>query len=222
MNNSTTQPRKNDRFLADWKDALKAELILGIDDEAKFFPAAVADLSLTGCAVRADLTQTLRPLVAVLRILDQSGRSILEAAGRVCWDRQTTMTTRTLGLKFRRSLPEPLLEELVQEGWVSRRELPRESLNCPIGVRRTAGKTPIEKATLADRSRTGVRLITDQPLEVGERVLVTLPVDAEGKTPGGMVAIVWSRETDERSEAGAVYLNLTSGHTINDADLLAL
>ncbi|SRR6056297_369586 len=213
----TTQPREEARFLTDWNHALKAELILKIDDDARIFPATVADVSLTGCAVRADLPQAVRPQVAVLRVLHQAGGTVLEAAGRVCWDRQTSMAARKLGLKFRRALPERLLQELIQQGWVSRREHPREHLGMAVNVRRTAGKSVVQQAGLSDRSRTGVQLATDQLLEIGERVLVTLPADAEGRKASGMVAVVWSRKTDLRCEAGGIYVNLTSSHAISEA-----
>lgn len=204
-------PRDNDRFQSDWSDALRADFIIGIDDNATAFSAEMADISLTGCSVKCDLPHNLNPQVAVLRVYGSEDQVLFEAAGRVCWSRRAAVTSRTFGLNFRRPISQQLLLLLIEQGYVSRREHPREAIRLPVSLRRTSGKAAVTSSLLIDRSRSGVQLSTDLPLEINERILVTLPTGESG-----MVVVVWTRGEGERYECGAMFQNLTSSRALNE------
>ncbi|MEM9644754.1 MAG: PilZ domain-containing protein [Planctomycetota bacterium] len=204
--------RASARFMTDWSASLKSHLIVGINDQAQVFDAEIADISLTGCAVRCSLPHGVFPQVGVIRIFDHRGECILEAAGQICWGRQTNVTTQTFGIRFRCPIRQEILDDLVESGWVSRREHAREEVDAPIAIRRTAGKPCISEAQIIDRSQSGLCFTADKPLEVNEMILVSLPSGASG-----MVVVMWCKTETDGHRCGALFQNLTSSQNLNQS-----
>lgn len=206
--------RKNERFAADWANVIPGELILATEDQPRSFEAVLADMSLSGCAVRCKLPHGLKARVAVLRIKSSDNHVTSDIAGRVCWIRKTSVSASTLGLVFRRRISEEFLNEMITNGLVSRRDQPRECIDVAVQLRRTAGKPLVGQAMLLDRSLSGVQLLTEQPLEPEERILLTVP---DGHC--GAVSVVWSKLGHRGWETGARFQNRTSSDWINSAVL---
>ncbi|WP_145300222.1 PilZ domain-containing protein [Crateriforma conspicua] len=212
MSDEQPPQRKDDRYRWTSSMSLWAELIVGFDDQPKVFDSQIIDVSQSGCAVQADLPPEIRPQVGIIRIFGSQDDVVVEAAGRICWDKHTSLSSRSFGMKFRRELHPELLERLIHEGHISRREHPREVVGIDVTVRRTAGKTLINSAQLIDVSRSGLQIATDEALEIGERILVTLPTG-----PSAAVKVRWARPSQSGHCAGVAFENLTGSRAINEA-----
>ncbi|MEM9586211.1 MAG: PilZ domain-containing protein [Planctomycetota bacterium] len=211
MSHSDSPDRSSDRFGVSSDIAIPAEMLVGLDDEIRSFPCRLADISVNGCAVRVTMAPNQAPTVAVIRFKDLADVPDLEVAGRVCWARQTSVGTMTLGFRFRRPISADTLSSMIDSGWVSRRHSRRIKANLPVSVRRKLGQQPIEVAELIDVSGCGLQLSTEHALQVGEQVLISTP---EGVS--APVTIVWSTN-EQPSRSGAGFLNAGVCRTFVDA-----
>lgn len=210
--------RQADRFLAKNSGDLNAELLVLSNDEVLSFPVELADISETGCAVQMSTGLTEGVSVAILRIQDLDQTFNIEVAGRLCWNQQTSLGANTFGFQFRRPMPSETIDEMVDNGWVTRRTEYRTTAKTEIEVRRSHGLQAVKQATLEDFSMTGIRLNLDTNLDVGERVLVSQHSPNDKKSPVvGSVTVKWVRPVGDSFECGCIFQNLASSRAINQA-----
>lgn len=219
----SSQDRQNDRFHAEKSGDLDAKLIILNEDEAVTLPCQLADISVSGCAVRVKEMSSKDVRVAVLRMTDQDGIVDLEVAGRLCWNQQTSVGSTTFGFSFRREMPAETINEMVNAGLITRRQEARISSGIEIQVRRAYGMPAVDHATLEDFSTTGVRLQIDRPIAIGERLLLCKFDEANSagseatRSVSGSVTVKWIRPSGELFECGCVFQNLASSQAINDS-----
>ncbi|TWT92991.1 PilZ domain-containing protein [Neorhodopirellula pilleata] len=220
--------RQSDRFYSKNSEELAADLLILEGDDVLAFPVRLADISETGCAVEISAQFNRDIPVAILRIRDIGGTVNLELAGRMCWNQRTSLGANTCGFCFRRPLSNEIIDQMVDNGWVTRRLEPRVRTGAIVEVRRAHGLPTIGMATLQDFSMTGIRLTLNSEVEVGERLLISnraevdqYDVDAALKSTkriaNGGVTVKWVRPTDDGYECGCVFQNLAASRAINDA-----
>lgn len=212
MTAPNSQNRSRDRFAARNASEFESELLVLKENELVAYPCRLADISVGGCAVRATTINPQEVSVAVLRMKDRSGHVDLEIAGRLCWIQQTSVGGNTFGFRFRRNMDPDVIDQMVSQGLVTRRQEERVAYGATIQVRRSHDKPAIGYATLEDFSTAGARLRCDQPLDIGERLLITT---TEGSS--GSVQVMWNRETESGFECGCVFQSLTAARSINDS-----
>ncbi|MCM2371383.1 PilZ domain-containing protein [Aporhodopirellula aestuarii] len=208
----SAQNRSCDRFRARNTENLIAELLVLQEDDVVRHPCQMADISVGGCAVKVSLAHPEEMSVAVLRIRDKSGAIDLEVAGRLCWNQQTSVGSNTFGFRFRRLMDGKVIDQMVAEGLVTRRQEARTTVGTKIQLRRAHGHPTVKVATLEDFSTTGVRIHSDQELSVTERLLLTTPSGASGS-----VSVKWVKPFGNQFECGCIFQNLNSARAINDA-----
>lgn len=206
------QNRTSDRFYAKHRDRLKAVVVILRDDIVKEYECQLADLSQGGCAIRAKLGEDSNVTIAVLRINAPTLGIELEVAGRLCWNQQTSVGSNTFGFRFRRSIDLDLIDQMVNEGLITRREEERMQVGMPVQVRRAHGKSEVNDVVLEDCSASGMRITLLGQVEPSERLLISTPSGVSGT-----VTVIWLRRTeDDRCECGCVFQNLRSARAIND------
>ena len=120
-------------------------------------------------------------------------------------------------------MPLETINQMVDAGLVTRRQEARISSGIEIRVRRAYGMPAVGHATLSDFSTTGIRLQVDQPVAIGERLLVCKCDQAsfagsEAARPvTASVTVKWIRPRGELFECGCVFQNLASSQAINDS-----
>ena len=203
---AASQDRSSPRFTADWSHPIPAELTVGVGPDRDVLACEMTDLSLAGCAIRIAQPPEDEPNIGILRVSPQDSESELVVAGRLCWQRQTGVGTRTYGFQFRRNIDPECLASFVQDGLVTRRDDQRERIDLAVAVRQQTPKVSDNNATLIDVSRSGVQIRTATELSVGARVLVVLP---NRKT--GIAEVVWSTQKGDDYFAGAGFTTIESG-----------
>ncbi|MEL7267784.1 MAG: PilZ domain-containing protein [Planctomycetota bacterium] len=187
--------RDADRFQVNKPISLDIELVIGIDQNGGevVIPAKMCDISRTGCKLNSNVGQLQQtPEVVIVRIQSPTGRGTLEVAGVVCWARQTRVGQISFGLRFRRPLPDMIMQSLVDDGLVCRRGADRHPFRLAVDVRQQVNATSL-KGTIVDISDTGVQLAIDQPIQTGQRLLFRTSVGGQC-----MVRSHWSASsTDE-------------------------
>lgn len=193
------------------------------EDQVITLPCELADISVSGCAVRVSEMKNRDVRVAVLRMRDQDGIVDLEIAGRLCWNQQTSVGSNTFGFSFRREMSPEIINEMVNAGLITRRQETRSSSGIEIQVKRAYGMPTVDRATLEDFSATGVRLQIDEPIAIGERLLLckfddaSFPNSDTTRSVSGSVTVKWIRPQGELFECGCVFQNLASSQAINDS-----
>ena len=214
MNTSSAHDRETTRYNADWSHPLAAELTVGIGSDEETLGCQLADLSLSGCAIRVMQPPRATPKFGVVRVSPKGSESELVVAGRLCWQKQTGVGTMTYGFQFRRPIQEKCLSSFVRDELISQRDEKRDRVNLTVQVRQQNPQIALKRATLIDVSNSGLQLETDVRLTVGARILVILP---NGKT--GMAEVVWSNESEEGCQAGAGFTSMEEGrrfrHEVN-------
>lgn len=215
--------RKADRFHAEKSGDLDAKLMILNEDQVITLPCQLADISVSGCAVRVTEMRNKDVRVAVLQMRDPDGIVNLEIAGRLCWNQQTSVGSNTFGFSFRREMSLETINAMVNAGLITRRLETRTSSGIEVQVRRAYGMPSVDHATLEDFSTTGIRLQVDKPITIGERLLVCKFDDANfagsdaSRPVSGSVTVKWIRPSGELFECGCVFQNLASSQAINDS-----
>jgi hypothetical protein len=189
---------------------VKGQFISGPVDAPVVLPCTLSDLSVGGCSVRLNSMLRSEPKIAIVRF-DLENDMHLESAGRVCWVRQASIGSQTCGLKFRRPLSEEFLDQWIRKGLVNRRENPRDEVRQSVQMRTSAGGGSLSEAFILDYSSTGVRIRSDVPLAMDERILLTLP---DGR--GIMLGVVWIANNEGQYFAGAQFANRMSSAALKD------
>lgn len=214
--------RQSDRFFSQSSDDLRAEMLVLAEDEVLAFPVRLADISETGCAVEISSQFNRDIVVAILRIRDAGETINLELAGRMRWNQQTSLGANTCGFCFRRPLSIQTIDQMVDNGWVTRRLEPRVPAKASVQVRRAHGLPAIQNASLEDFSMTGIRLNIDASVEIGERLLISkqtvdqIPSQSTARPASGGVSVKWVRPTKDGYECGCVFQNLNASRAINE------
>ena len=190
---------------------IPAEFGFETGDAEVSIECVLADLSQKGCSVRIESPLTVDTRIGVLRVDDVRHDIHIEMAGRICWSRQVSIATTTYGFQFRHELPIEVFEQLIERGMISRRRDVRAETVIDLQVRRQIDQAIVTRAQLIEVSRTGVRLSTDVPVCVGERVMLTMP---DGRS--GVVGVVWTIQSGDGYHAGCMYQNLVSRQAIQN------
>ena len=184
------------------------QFILGSADAPDVRACELADISAGGCAVRVQGAPLCEGVVAIVRFTLPQGLTI-ETAGRICWVRQNSITSQSVGLRFRRELSDDMLAKWIQAGAVSRRNKDRHLVNQTVSLRSSQGESALTSAVLVDYSPTGVQLTTTEPVAVDQRVMLTMP---DGK--GAVCQIVWTSQVGDTHRCGAMFVNRISATTV--------
>ncbi|MEM6363234.1 MAG: PilZ domain-containing protein [Planctomycetota bacterium] len=212
MSVSISSQRQDERYASRQPDSLQSRLMLLINDQLHALPCDLSDISCGGCAVRVKLGEHVDVQVGVLRLVDPELGINLDVAGKLCWKQQTSVGVNTFGFRFRQRLEASMIDQLINQGVVTRRQVHRVRCDGEIDVRRAHGKEPVGYAVLEDCSSTGVRLSMDVLPEVGERLLLS---SESGRS--GSVSVVWSSTGSEGHHCGCLFVNVRSSRSINDA-----
>ena len=186
------------------------QFILGSTEAPDVRACELADLSAGGCAVRVQGAPLCEGIVAIVRFTLPQGLTI-ETAGRICWVRQNSITSQSVGLRFRRELSDDMLAKWIQAGAVSRRNKDRNIVNQTVSLRSSQGECALTSATLVDYSPTGVQLTTSEPVAVDQRVMLTMP---DGK--GAVCQVVWTSQAGDMHRCGAMFVNRISATTVSN------
>jgi PilZ domain len=210
LDSSSNVGRQQSRCNVDRNSEVKGQFIFGPVDAPIVLPCALSDLSLDGCAVRLNSMLRSEPKIAIIRS-DFENHMHLESAGRVCWVRQASIGSQTCGIKFRRPLSEEFLDQWIKQGLVNRRENSRDEVRQAVQMRTSAGGGSMSEALILDYSSSGVRIRSEIPLAMDERILLTLP---DGR--GIMLGVVWIANQEGQYFAGAQFANRLSSATLKD------
>lgn len=204
-------PRRiQQRCSVDWYREVPGQFITGPIDAPIVLPCKMADLSVGGCAVRLETTLRSTPKIAIVRFELEADLQ-LESAGRICWTRQASIGCQSYGIRFRRPLSEEFIGKWIERGVVNRRENMRDEVNQVVQMRTSSNGGSLSEACILDYSISGLRLQTNVPLAMDERILLTLP---DGR--GIVLGVVWTAMRDGQAYAGAQFANRVSSSTVKD------
>lgn len=202
--------RQQQRCSVDCYQQVPGQFITGPVDAPIVLPCKLADLSVGGCAVRLETTLRSEPKIAIVRF-DLESDLHLESAGRICWSKQASIGCQSYGLRFRRPLSEDFIGQWIQRGVINRRENQRDKTHQPVQMRTSSNGGSLSDATILDYSISGIRIQTNVPLAIDERILLTLP---DGR--GVVLGVVWTAIRNGHAYAGAQFANRASSSTTKD------
>ncbi|WP_153555560.1 PilZ domain-containing protein [Roseimaritima sediminicola] len=170
------------------------------------------DVSASGCQLQVDRQLPPETSAVIVRIEKPDRAFAMEVAARVCWQRQSSVGQFAYGLRFRRVLPEEILQTMILRGIVSRRDNLRQPVRLPVEVHfQLVSQRPVQ-AVVVDVSEGGVQLHSPRPLDVGQRTLARL-----GGGQAAMLRVVWSVAAGDAHRAGCAFLNVASKDTLHAA-----
>lgn len=204
--------RLQDRFVVDSSSPVPVWVSPGMHWNDQAIMGQLSDVSSTGC--RLQTTQCLQgePGLVIAKIEKPEQAFSMEAAARICWGRQTSVGQFAYGLRFRRPLPEEVLQSMVMRGIVSRRDNDRQPIQIPAELHRQLVSGKPMQAMIANVSEGGLQLLTNASLDVGERLLARLD---NGRS--SMLRVVWTMASDNKYRVGCAFLNVASKNAIHHA-----
>lgn len=114
---------------------------------------------------------------------------VLETPGIVCWARPAEDNLWWTGITIDKEIPSEIWLELSSQGFIDRRQHPRSSITHSAFVRRELSGEQFA-VDLMDLSQGGCRIRTENPLQEGERVLLSLrPEDT--REASVMARVAW-------------------------------
>lgn len=204
--------RLQDRFVVDSNSPVPVWVSPGMRWSEQAIMGQLSDVSSTGCQLQTTQCLQGEPGIVIAKIEKPEQAFSMEAAARVCWGRQTSVGQYAYGLRFRRPLPEEVLQSMVMRGIVSRRDNDRQPIQIPAELHRQLVSGKPMQAMIANVSEGGLQLLTNASLDVGERLLARLD---NGRS--SMLRVVWTMASDNKYRVGCAFLNVASKNAIHHA-----
>ncbi|QDS95034.1 PilZ domain protein [Roseimaritima multifibrata] len=206
------QRRERNRFTVDLITKIPVRITCIDGAVGSRHSGTLTDLSVDGCQLQLAIPLP-QEVQNVTLLMEQTAMAFsMETVAEICWGRQTSYGQISYGLKFHRSIPEDVLDQMIQRGLVSR----RDNARCPIQLkgrlRMQLASNPPQDTEITDLSDGGVRLRTSQPLAAGERLLLELPGSLRA-----MLRVVWSMESEAYHFAGCAFLTNASRDAVQSA-----
>lgn len=204
--------RLQDRFVVDSNSPVPVWVAAGTHWNDQAIMGQLSDVSSTGCQLQTTQCLQGEPGLVIAKIEKPEQAFCMEAAARICWGRQTSVGQYAYGLRFRRPLPEEVLQSMVMRGIVSRRDNDRQPIQIPAELHRQLVSGKPMQAMIANVSEGGLQLLTNASLDVGERLLARLD---NGRS--SMLRVVWTMASDNKFRVGCAFLNVASKNAIHHA-----
>ncbi len=204
--------RQQDRFLVDANSPVPVWVAPGRQWNDQAIMGTLSDISATGCQLQTTQCLQGEPGIVIAKIEKPEQAFSMEAAARVCWDRQTSVGQYAYGLRFRRPLPDEVMQSMVMRGIVSRRDNDRQPIQIPAELRRQLGTGKPLQGMITNISEGGLQLLANASLDVGERILARLD---NGRS--SMLRVVWTMASDNKYRVGCAFLNVASKDAIHQA-----
>lgn len=205
---STKADRSSDRFVVTENGALLNARLTFCDGSVPNSEVVcqIADLHLGGCALRYQTSKALSRRTALMHLQIPDLDLKLHILGAVRWSRQTGMGTFTSGFQFRQPLPCRVIQSMLREDKITRRIAPRVSTDLPVQVRQSAPPLSLDNSRIISVSKTGVQLVTQEPLELKSRLLLRMPCGATA-----VATTVWCVLRENDFASGATFLAADQG-----------
>ena len=186
---------------------------ISIDLEGEVFelPVELIDLSRDGAKIQSKLHLPAgTPLT--MKLLVRRCSIDLTIGGEVKWCQLNVDDTSRIGCSFFVEVPEDVIQQLAEQGYLERRGDARKSVSIDVLVKQELSATPPVVGQIIDYSASGLRLSLPTPIKLGARLLVE-PQSTETETPIVAVRTLWQRSHDGGCEVGCCFLS-TSGRDV--------
>ncbi|QEG41228.1 PilZ domain-containing protein [Roseimaritima ulvae] len=204
--------RLQDRFAVDATSPVPVWVAAGMHWNEAAIVGRLSDISASGCQLQTTQCLPNESSTVITKIEKPEQAFSMEAAARVCWARQTRVGQFAYGLRFRRPLPDVVLQSMVMRGIVTRRDNDRQPIQIPAELHRQLVSGKPMQAMIANVSEGGLQLLTAASLEIGERLLARLD---NGRS--SMLRVVWTMAQDNKFRVGCAFLNVASKNAIHHA-----
>ena len=174
------------------------------DQETETIDAELVDVSQGGAKLKTDKRLSIDDEVTLDISPDGSDRRVTVVA-RICWARPSKDDQFWIGCRFNPRLPQSLLVDLAEGGYLERREYRREDIALKALARWELTPDDVEMR-LADYSSGGFCLLSEEPGTAGKRILLHLDnEDGEQVLVSGKAQ--WQVESEEGFRIGCEFVN---------------